>query len=129
MKVTQSHLTLGYPMDYTVHGILQARTLEWVVVPFSRRSSQPRDLALQAVSLPAESQGKPKNIGVGSLALLQWIFLTQESNWGLLHYRRILFQLSSKLKPLGEVVSLVKTKCLSPTMKGDRFFLCWGKSD
>jgi len=31
------------PMDYTVHGILQARILEWVAVPFSRGSSQPRD--------------------------------------------------------------------------------------
>ena len=31
------------PMDYTVHGILQARILEWVALPFSRRSSQPRD--------------------------------------------------------------------------------------
>ena len=31
------------PMDYTVHGILQARILEWVAVLFSRRSSQPRD--------------------------------------------------------------------------------------
>ena len=31
------------PMDYTAHGILQARILEWVAVPFSRGSSQPRD--------------------------------------------------------------------------------------
>ena len=31
------------PMDYTVHGILQARKLEWVAFPFSRGSSQPRD--------------------------------------------------------------------------------------
>jgi len=30
-------------MDYTVHGILQARILEWVAFPFSRRSSHPRD--------------------------------------------------------------------------------------
>ena len=36
-------LTLCDPMDYIVHGILQARILEWVVFPFSRRSSQPRD--------------------------------------------------------------------------------------
>ena len=35
--------TLCDPMDYTVHGILQARILEWVVFPFSRGSSQPRD--------------------------------------------------------------------------------------
>ena len=31
------------PMDYTVHGILQARILEWVAFHFSRGSSQPRD--------------------------------------------------------------------------------------
>ena len=30
-------------MDYTVHGILQARIQEWVAIPFSRGSSQPRD--------------------------------------------------------------------------------------
>ena len=43
VKVTQSCPTLCDPMDYTVHGILQARILEWVAVPFSRGSSQPRD--------------------------------------------------------------------------------------
>ena len=50
--------------------------------------------ALQADSLPAEPQGKPKNTGVGSLSLLQQIFPTQEWNWGLLHCRWILYQLS-----------------------------------
>ena len=39
-----------------------------------------RSLALQADSLPSEPPGKPKNTGVGSLSLLQWIFLTQQSN-------------------------------------------------
>ena len=43
LKVTQSCPTLCNPMDYTVHGILQARILEWVAFPFSRGSSQPRD--------------------------------------------------------------------------------------
>ena len=43
LKVTQSCPTLSNPMDYTVHGILQARILEWVAFPFSRGSSQPRD--------------------------------------------------------------------------------------
>ena len=37
VKVAQSCLTLCDPMDYTVHGILQARTLEWVAYPFSSR--------------------------------------------------------------------------------------------
>ena len=55
---------------------------------------EPRSPTLQEDSLPAEPQGKPKNTGVGSLSLLQGIFLTQESNWGLLHCRWILYQLS-----------------------------------
>ena len=82
------------PMDYTVHGILQARILECLAFPFSRGSSQPRDPTLQADSLPAEPQGKPKYTGVGSLSLLQQIFPTQELNQGLLHCRWILYQLS-----------------------------------
>ena len=43
VKVAQSCLTLCDPVDYTLHGILQARILEWGVVPFSRGSSRPRD--------------------------------------------------------------------------------------
>ena len=42
-KVTQSCPILCNPVDYTVHGILQVRTLEWVAFPFSRGSSQARD--------------------------------------------------------------------------------------
>ena len=42
VKVAQSCLTLCEPMDYTVHGIPQARILEWVAFPFSTGSSQPR---------------------------------------------------------------------------------------
>ena len=44
VRVAQSCPTLCDPMDYTVHGILQARILEWVQFPFSRGSSQPRNL-------------------------------------------------------------------------------------
>ena len=43
VKVTQSCLTFCDPLDCTVHGILQARILEWVTSPFSRGSSQSRD--------------------------------------------------------------------------------------
>ena len=43
LKVTQLCPTLCNPMDYTIHGILQARILEWVAFPFSRGSSQPRN--------------------------------------------------------------------------------------
>ena len=43
VKVAQSCLTLLDPMNYTFHGILQARILEWIAVPFSRGSSPPKD--------------------------------------------------------------------------------------
>ena len=64
MKVAQSCPTLCDPLDYTVHGILQARILEWVAFPFSRRSSQPRDRTqvshVAGGSLPAEPPGTPQ---------------------------------------------------------------------
>ena len=43
VKVAQSCPTLCNPVDYIFHGILQARILEWVAIPFSGGSSQPRD--------------------------------------------------------------------------------------
>ena len=66
---TQSCLSLCNPMDYSppgssVHGILQARLLKWVVIPFSSGSQdpdpgiKPRSPALQADSLPSEPPGK-----------------------------------------------------------------------
>ena len=61
---------------------------------------EPRSPTLRADSSPAEPQGKPKNTGVGSLSLLQWIFPTQESNRGLLYCRWILYQLSYQGSPL-----------------------------
>ena len=54
---------------------------------------------LRVHSLPSEPPGKPKNTGVGSLSLFQRIFLTQESNRGLLHCRQILYQLSYQGSP------------------------------
>ena len=67
-KAAQWCPTLCDPMDYTVHGILQVRILEWVVVPFSRDfpnpGMEPRSPALQVDSLPAEPQSgylTPKN--------------------------------------------------------------------
>ena len=104
VKVAQLCPTLCDPIDYTVHEILQARILEWVAFPFSRGSSQPRDRTqrsptLQTDSLPAEPQGKPNYIGVGSLSLLQRIFQTQKLNWCILDYMKILYQLSYQGRP------------------------------
>ena len=70
-EVAQSCPTLCDPMDcslpgFSLHGILQARVLEWVAISFSRGSSRPRDF------------------------LLQGIFPTQGSNPGLPHSRQTL---------------------------------------
>ena len=104
VKVTQSCLTPWDPMDCIVHGILQARILEWVAAFFSRGSSQSSDRTyishIAVNSLSAEPQGKPQNTGVGNLSLLQGIFPTQESNRGLLHCRWILYQLSYQGSPV-----------------------------
>ena len=75
VEVLQSCPSLCDPMDYnppdsSVHGVLQARILEWDAMPSSRRSSQLREVetvspaapvtpALQADSLPLSQQGSP----------------------------------------------------------------------
>ena len=103
-----------------VHGILQVRILECVAFPFSRGSSQPRAQTL-VDSLPAEPQGKPSNSGVGRLSLLQQIFSNQESNWGLLHCRRILYQLSYQGSPFQ--VILTSHGLFQRNEKGERHIL------
>ena len=60
---------------------------------------KPRSPALQGDSLLPDPPGKTKNIGVGSLSLLQWSFLTQELNRGPLHCRWILYQLDYQGSP------------------------------
>ena len=77
----QSCLTLCYPMDCilsgsSVHGILQARVLEWLAIPFSRGSS-----------------------------LLKGISPTQGSNPGLLSFRQILYHLSQETQELLEWIA------------------------
>ena len=69
VKVTQSCPTLCNPMDYTVHGIFQARILVWVAIPFSSGSSQPRDqsqvscIAGGFFTSRATGEAQPKNKG------------------------------------------------------------------
>ena len=79
--VAQSCPALCDPMNgilpgSSVHEILQARILEGVAVPSSRGSFQPRSQT-QGSPPGLLPPGKPKNTGVGSLSLLQEIFLTQ----------------------------------------------------
>ena len=115
VKVAQSCPTLCDPMDCTVHGILQARILEWIAFPSPGDLPNPgiehRSPTLQADFLQVEPQGKPKNTGVGSLSLLQQIFQTQELNRAVLHCRWILYQLSYEgSPPVRMVIIKVKVK-------------------
>ena len=101
--VAQLCWTLRDPMDCnppgsSVHGILQARVLEWAAIPsFSRGSSQPRSPALHStpVLLPGESHGQRSLAGHSPWGLSQ----TQLSDEHyplllLLHRRQILYGLS-----------------------------------
>ena len=90
---------------WTIQSMEFSRPEYWSGQPFPSPGDlpnpgiEPRSPTLQTDSLPAEPQGKPNNTGVGSLSLLQRIFPTQESNWGLLHCRWILYQLSYQGSP------------------------------
>ena len=100
--MAQSCPTLCSLVDYIVHGILQARILVWVAFPFSRGSSQPRD-GTQVSCIAGRfftSWATREAQEYWSLSLLQRIFLTQESNQGLLHCKQILYQLSYQGSPL-----------------------------
>ena len=106
-----SYAMLSHPVmldSLEPHGLQPARLLcawgfsrqeYWTALPCPSPGDLPnpgiksRSLMLQN-SLPSGQRGKLKNTGVGSLSLLQGIFPTQESNWGLLHCRWILYQLS-----------------------------------
>ena len=95
-------------------GLLQAREkwqrTHWSGLPcpppgdLPNPGIKPQSFLLQVDSLPSELLEKPKNTGVGSLSLLQGIFLTQESNQGFLHFSWILYQLSYQGRPIREVL-------------------------
>ena len=74
-EITQSCLTLCNLMNYTFHGILQARILEWVAFPFFKDLPDPGiklgSPALQADSLPTEPSGKPC-VYVYQFLIIQW---------------------------------------------------------
>ena len=71
VKVAQLCLTLGDPMDYTVHGILQARILEWVAISFSSASSHPRDRTQVSPALQADLYQLSYQGSIQSLSCVQ----------------------------------------------------------
>ena len=94
-----SHVQL-FGTPWTVQSMQFSRPEYWSRQPFPSPGDLPnpgiesRSPALQADSLPPKPKWKPKNTWVGSLSLLPQINPTQELNWGLLHCRWILYQLS-----------------------------------
>ena len=100
-SVSQSCLILCDPLDCSppgssVHGIFQARIMEWVAISSPRGSSWPRDWtrfsfsllspALQVDSLPAELSGKPTNLPTEDQSHEKnsgpWFFCHQRHCWG-----------------------------------------------
>ena len=119
-EVTQSCPTLHDPMDCSlpgssIHGIFQARVLEWDVIAFSNREMRNPQLSgiqeneSESHSVLSDSwwphglyspwNSPGQNTGIGNHSLLQGIFPTQGSNPGLAHCRWILYQLSHKGSP------------------------------
>ena len=124
-------------MDYTIHGILQARILEWVNFSFSRGSSQTSHqtqfFLIAGWFFTSWATREAQHIGVGSLSLLQRIFLIQELNQGLLHHRQILYQLSHKgsprllewvVYPFSRGSSWLRNRTRISCIAGG-FFTCW----
>ena len=135
--VSQSCPAPCYSMDSSVHGF--PRQEYWSGLPcpppgdYPDLGMEPMSLALQVDPLPSEPPGKPTNTGVGSLSLLQGIFLTQESNQG---FRKIVYQLSYQGSPVFFVYSCQLGCCLSKLKSPNLFCLfiegyfslqaCWG---
>ena len=87
-EVAQSCLTLSDPMDYSlpgfsIHGIFQARVLEWVAISFSGDLPDPgikaRSPVLQADALPSELSGKSSYpVSLGEIVIIYspgWFFI------------------------------------------------------
>ena len=136
VKVAQSWLTLCNPMDCPWNSLGQntgVGSLSLLQGDLPNPRIKPSSSTLQADSLPAEPQGKPKNTGMGSISLLQEIFLTQESNGGLLHCRWILYQLSYQGRPMCKVqFSWVTQSCptlATPWIPALHRWEMWGQTE
>ena len=98
-----------------------SRQEHWSGLPCSPPGDLPnpgikhRSLSLQENSLLSEPPEKLENAGVGSLPLLQGILPTQESNQGLLHCRKILYQLSYQGSPLSGLAEFKVNEYASET--------------
>ena len=117
-EVDQSCPTLCHPVDCSppgssVHGILQARILEWAAIHFSRGSSnpgiEPRSPAMWAEALTSEPQGKPfhekgwlrgQNWGTRRLTPRPWSLIKKNPTFGQLDFRNVMDSFSPSLPPI-----------------------------
>ena len=90
--VAQSCLSFCEPMDHSppgpsVHGILQARILEWVSFPLSRESSQSKDptwvSSTEGRFFTTEPPGNHLQAGGGNSLAVQWLGLHASTAWGM----------------------------------------------
>ena len=102
-----SHVRLCNPMECSPPGSsvhADSPGMQWSAMPSSRRSSQPRNqtqVSHFAGRFFTDGATRKAQEYWSRLSLLQGIFLTQEVNWGLLHCRQILYQLSYQGSPIG----------------------------
>ena len=92
LQVSQSCLPLCDPMDYTVHGILQVRILEWVAYPFSSGSSWPRNLT-------------------GASCIAGWFFTNWAMREALLVIRELKCTEITEEQPQSRNTTIIQYKC------------------
>ena len=119
-------------------GILQARILEWVAMPSSRGYSLLRDQTqvsgIVGRFFTVWASREAMNTGVGSLSLLQGIFLMQEMKQSLLHCRPILYQLSYQDIEIGASIhpdfsSFANSPHLHYSLKNEKHFCIWDSEE
>ena len=148
-SLRESSWTRAFQAPLSV-GILQARILEWVAMPFSRGSSQPRDWAqvscIAGGFFTVWATRKSKNTGVGNLSLLPGNFLTRNwtgvsciadrffTSWATREaqnytsFKKIKYLFTSKLQ-INSYVSLYKEgrgEFLGSPVVKTPWFQCWG---
>ena len=123
MQVAQSCPTLCDPMDYTVHGILQARILEWVAFPFYRGSSQPRDqIQVSCIAGRFFSSWATYDKVVSNALGTFYVLLEVFDNADLLHFSPCLHNKRNVKKPFKESQNILIYTFPVPESMGSDFF-------
>ena len=116
VKVAQSCPTLWDPMNYTVHGSLQARILQWAAFPFSRGSSQPRDQTqVSHIAGGFFTSWATREVQTSTEVLLKKGLTGQDEFWR----RHLLYFLFLKRKSAPKQIKNVQKKKKCPRILGE----------